>query len=193
MVALVRRRHRTLGARSRLLVEWIDEHEWTRGAELGVFRGDNLLHMLRSCPPLEMVGVDVWEPLDSRPICPGGRSYGEWPLAQFHHTLCQTIVADGFGDRARLMRMPTTDAAAWFPNGHFDFVFIDADHTAEGFTGDLFAWAPKVKADGWLIGHDYNRRNFPGVVRVVDTVLPSRTIHEDHVWACPKAESVFGL
>jgi hypothetical protein len=196
MIRMVRRpgvARRTPGGRARLLAAWVEEHGWTCGVELGVFRGDTFLHLLRTCPKLEMIGVDVWRPLDDQPIYPGGRSYDSWPLEEFYQTLLRQLSAEGLADRAMLIRDLTARAAAQYPDGFFDFVFIDADHTTTGITADLFAWAPKVKPDGWIIGHDHNRRDFPGVVRVVDTVLPSRSLHEDSVWACPKALSVFGL
>ncbi len=170
-----------------MLERLIKEHGWRWGAELGVFRGDTFKHLLRSCNLDLLVGVDVWIPLPkTQPILPGGRSYGAWPLEEFYQKLLIDIepVPEGF-----LWRMETVAAAEGFPDEHFDFIFIDADHTAAGLTADIVAWMPKVKADGWVLGHDYNIRKFPSVVHVVDTLFPRATQYPDHVWGGPKRAS----
>ena len=55
--------------------------------------------------------------------------------------------------------------------GNFDLVFLDADHSFEGVTADLAAWEIRVKAGGWIGGHDYRnpdpRFRF-GVTEAVD-------------------------
>lgn len=43
-----------------------------------------------------------------------------------------------------------------FPDGFFDWVYIDADHTLEACLADLQAASPKVKPGGVLAGHDYH-------------------------------------
>ena len=46
-------------------------------------------------------------------------------------------------------------AAAFFADGAVDTVFVDADHHFEAVAADLYVWWPKVKAGGWLAGHDF--------------------------------------
>lgn len=191
MVA-VRKGNRAL-ERAQVLERLIKEHGWRKGAELGVFRGDTYKHLLRSCDLDLLVGVDVWRPLpESRPILPGGRSYEAWPLEEFYQNLLQWIDETRLVATPRnafLLRMLTADAAGSYLDGFFDFVFIDADHTAPGLTADILAWLPKVKMDGWVLGHDYNIRKFPSVVHVVDTLFPRARQYPDHVWGSPKSEA----
>lgn len=184
MVA-VRRNHRR-----RVIARMAQRLGWTRGAELGVFRGDTFLYLLDALPALEMVGVDIWRPQPEKDgIAPGGRSYLSHDLeSYFAHV---THGAQRFGPRATLMRMSTVEAASRFPDGHFDFVFIDADHTAAGVSADIMAWAPKVNADGWIMGHDFNPRKFPGVVQCVREMVPRYRVLEDTVWAVAKTDTVF--
>ena len=47
-------------------------------------------------------------------------------------------------------------AALQFPDEYFDFVYIDGDHSYTAVLQDLKAWGPKVKAGGFLGGHDYS-------------------------------------
>jgi len=49
----------------------------------------------------------------------------------------------------------STDVVAQFPNHYFDFVYIDANHYFDPVLADLEAYAPKVKKNGFLCGHDY--------------------------------------
>jgi len=70
-------------------------------------------------------------------------------------------------DRRAIRQGLSVDIASTFPDGHFDAVFIDADHTREGVAEDLAAWYPKVKAGGLVSGHDYGDDCW-GVTEAVD-------------------------
>lgn len=129
-----------------VLTDLVKAHGWTRGAELGVDKGVLFNMLLTNCPRLHLVGVDI----------------GAVPKRVQH---CLAIVED-FPERALLMHQTTHEAAGHFQDGHFDFVFIDADHSAEAVAQDITDWRPKVRKGGWLGGHDYNQK-FPGVVQAV--------------------------
>lgn len=155
---------------------------WRIGAELGVFRGETFFHLLATCPDLAMVGVDCWEPKPEKDGIEGGRSYARHDLDS-HYAAVREKTAP-YGSRAVLLRMNTVDAAAHFPDGHFDFVFIDADHTYEGVRSDIAAWLPKIRPGGTMLGHDWNRKDFPGVIRAVEEWFGGPDLlHPDHVWA----------
>jgi predicted O-methyltransferase YrrM len=51
--------------------------------------------------------------------------------------------------------MDSAASAHMFPDEHFDFVYIDADHSYEGVVRDMKAWWPKVKKGGLFCGDDY--------------------------------------
>ena len=52
-------------------------------------------------------------------------------------------------------------------NNSIDFVYIDAEHDYNSVKQDLSVWFPKVKIGGFLAGHDYNKEQFPGLVKAV--------------------------
>jgi len=136
-------------------VNLVNEHRWMRGAELGVDKGILFGALLRGCPQLELVGVDVFPDRE--------RSHRAFDLVK------------EFPERAKLLEMPTRKAINWVDDGEFDFVFIDADHGYEAVKEDIKLWRPKVKTGGWLGGHDYHPRKFPGVVKAVDEAFEGKT------------------
>jgi hypothetical protein len=76
-------------------------------------------------------------------------------------------------------------AAHTFLNQSLDFVFINADHSYEGCAADIHAWLPKVKAGGWIGGHDYDNTDYPGfgVKRAVDQAFgPAVELGENFCW-----------
>ncbi len=60
-------------------------------------------------------------------------------------------------------------AAERYEDASLDFVFIDAGHDYDNVRADIVAWLPKVKAGGFLAGHDYHTAE--GVARAVGELL----------------------
>lgn len=173
-----------------VLIELIELHGWKSGVELGVFGGKNILNLIKECPDLHMVGVDLWEPKkwQDNHRDNGGRSYVDVDLKTLLKVLKRRIVEKGYGGRIELLQMDTSIAASRYVTGitrgfipPFDFVFIDADHMEESVRADIEMWEPLVRTGGMVLGHDY-QLDFPGVIRVVDEIFPSRTLYSSTVW-----------
>ncbi|KKM91609.1 hypothetical protein LCGC14_1226810 [marine sediment metagenome] len=47
------------------------------------------------------------------------------------------------------------DSVNRFKDNSIDFIFIDADHSAESVTKDIKAWYKKIKKGGIMSGHDF--------------------------------------
>lgn len=60
-----------------------------------------------------------------------------------------------FGDRSRLVRKTSLEAAPDFEDGQLDFVYLDGQHHYEAVRDDIAALWPRVRAGGILAGHDY--------------------------------------
>jgi cephalosporin hydroxylase len=67
------------------------------------------------------------------------------------------------------VQLPSLQAAKLYKDSSLDFVFIDADHEYESIVADIEAWLPKVKAGGYIAGHDYP---YPPVNLAVTQLLP---------------------
>lgn len=82
------------------------------------------------------------------------------------------IVNSGMGNRIKLLEMSSLDASCQFPDGHFDFVFLDSSHKFEPTKAEIRAWYYKIKEEGWLAGHDYFSKENPEVAMAVNEVIP---------------------
>jgi beta-1,4-mannosyl-glycoprotein beta-1,4-N-acetylglucosaminyltransferase len=58
-------------------------------------------------------------------------------------------------EQLRMIPRSSEEAAAIVPDNSLDLVFLDADHSYDGFTKDLQLWFPKVKSGGIIAGHDF--------------------------------------
>jgi len=156
------------------------------GAELGVFWGETLLYLHTRFPGFCLIGVDAWEyPAYGPGSDDGFRSYRKFPLERFYDDVM--VWADKT-PMVQIVRDDTAAAALQFPDDYVDFIFIDADHTEAGVRADIYAWAPKVRSDGIIIGHDHE---YPSVKRAIDDLLPGWTAHEHSVWSIDKRDTCF--
>lgn len=93
----------------------------------------------------------------------------------------QNVQDMGVESLIHVLRRPSADAAHSFPDGSIDLVMIDADHRYESVRQDIDAWLPKVKLGGTIMGHDYNPRKWPGVVRAVRETWDEFAV-ENRIW-----------
>lgn len=129
---------------------------WNRGVEVGL--GHGLLFGRLLGLGIDMVGVD----LGLRPE--------------------RRAAVEALGGTVHWM--PSLEAASLVPDGWADFVFIDAGHSYGAVSADIAAWAPKVRAGGWLGGHDYHAAH-PGVILAVDEAFAEVDRLPGYIWARP--------
>jgi hypothetical protein len=138
------------------------------GAEIGVFGGDLSERLLRR-PDLTLHLVDSWGDYEPS-LTESGDYHADLTDDEQEGYYAKTKAAvSSFNGRAVIHRAKSLCAARKIPDG-LDFVFIDADHSYEGCSTDIAAWAPKLKPGGLLSGHDYDNTDYPqwGVKRAVD-------------------------
>ena len=110
-------------------------------AEIGVARGEFSELILKITEPDLLHLVDVWN-------------------SKTYHAGLFRKVADKFKNlidegRIQILRKLSTDAAEDFDDNYFDWIYIDTDHSYATTRGELVKYAPKVKHDGIIAGHDY--------------------------------------
>lgn len=75
-------------------------------------------------------------------------------LQSAHYNATQQRVAFA-GGRVRLLKAWSKDAAASFPDNHFDWVYLDALHSDWALADDLSRWWRKLRPGGLMSGDDY--------------------------------------
>jgi len=74
------------------------------------------------------------------------------------------------------------DAVKTFADRSIDAVYIDASRDYQSVKNDIVAWLPKLRAGGFLCGHDYSSTKFPGVVKAVNEHKRPDRIFPDTSW-----------
>lgn len=100
------------------------------------------------------------------------RAFGVDRYADRHNTAeyKRALKHIGMTSRYHLIRMSFSEALDLFPDGHFDFVYVDGyAHGGELGGTTIFSWFRKVRIGGVIAGDDYHS-DWPLVVRAVDSL-----------------------
>ena len=119
---------------------------WGTVAELGVDRGDFSAQILATCEPRTLHLVDLWHT----------DRYHDGLFEQTRQRFAPEIARG----QVHIHRKASVDAADDFADGHFDWVYIDTDHSYATTARELRRYAAKVKPDGLIAGHDYVMGNW---------------------------------
>ena len=119
---------------------------YTRGIEIGTGGGVYSEVLCQTIPGLRLVCVDLWRPYDGY-LDFTSVEHLEQDYAQAKARLAPYCV--------ELWRKDSMDASTIFPNGGFDFIYIDANHQHPWVDNDIRWWERKVRPGGIVSGHDY--------------------------------------
>ncbi len=142
------------------------------GAELGVFKGHLSPTLLEHTQPKKLHLIDPWYFLTGRWQWANGNQSTVDALIKVLQTF-KKEVEDGrivvhVGDDLQVL--------ATFPDGYFDWVYIDTSHEYEHTKQELHLLDSKVKQDGIIAGDDWqpdpNRRHY-GVYQAVNEFVSS--------------------
>lgn len=144
------------------------------GCEVGVWEGDNLCHMLESCPNIKnIIGIDPYTPYDDYA--------GSMVAEQFdgvRQKLFSNIASVDSTDRVTFLETTSLDGSTQIEDGVLDFVFIDANHTYQHAYEDFNLFYSKVKSGGIFAGHDFS---IPGVNQALVQFLNERGVENGRV------------
>ena len=121
-------------------------------AEIGVNRGDFSAQVLALASPAKLHLIDAW---------------GD---PKRYHDGLQLEVGERFREeiarqRVVINRGLSTEVLPTFPDGYFDWVYLDTVHSYSVTAAELALLQHKVKNDGIIAGHDYSMGNWVGGVR----------------------------
>ena len=163
--------------REHVLERLIKENGFIHVAELGLWKGRTILHILQNCPDVRYIGVDEWQQRPEREGIPGGQTYEQWDMVGLE-THVRKVVSS-YSDRCTILKMSTTEASKLVADASLDLVFIDADHSESAVRTDIENWLPKVRPGGILAGHDYD---WPTVRKVADEQFTNIATGPDNLW-----------
>lgn len=124
-----------------------------KGVEVGTFKGEFSKEIMKNWDGT-LYMIDVW------------RGLGEEYKDSSNHNIHTSAYADamksieGYEDRAIMVRTDSVIGSKMFEDESLDFVYIDANHAYDWVVADIKCWFPKVKKDGFLLGHDYIAMNW---------------------------------
>lgn len=87
-----------------------------------------------------------------------------------------------FSSNVQKMKMSGNEAIEHIEDESLDLVYIDGLHTYEGCKNDIEKWLPKIKPGGYIAGHDYGSKHFPGVKEAVDEFFTPDKTFRDSSW-----------
>jgi len=142
---------------------------YTKGAEIGVASGRHAREMFEDVPDLCLTLVDPWTEYFR---------YSQRLCDERYERVMNTL---GTFENARIMRMTSLEASQQVPDGCLDFVYIDADHRFDAVMQDIILWAPKVRKNGIVAGHDYYHFYQAGVVDAVRAYVRAHNVRRWYV------------
>lgn len=115
-------------------------------AELGVDQGAFSAEILARTAPTCLHLVDIW----------GDARYNETKAQEVKARFAPQIESG----QVQITRGLSTEAVHQFADESFDWIYIDTDHSYATTLAELQLWAPKIKPNGIIAGHDYSMGNF---------------------------------
>ena len=120
-------------------------------AELGVDEGSFTELIFKNCNPKKMHLVDFW----------GSERYNQNKRQNVESKFRQQI-----NDKTLEINLGlSTQVVNDFKDDYFDWIYIDTDHSYKTTYEELVTYSTKVKADGFMAGHDFILGNWDGMVR----------------------------
>ncbi len=87
-------------------------------------------------------------------------------------TIIYHVMQSGLYDNIEIVPFDSLNASCRYPDGYFDFVFIDSSHEYNNTIAEIILWHRKIVDGGILAGHDIFSEENPEVRKAVDELLP---------------------
>ena len=145
--------------------------QYSRGAEIGVYKGEFSRLILERIKPVEFHLIDPWEyfsdPTYEKSWYGGSAGKDQANMDFIYRSVSETFRSLG---NVVIHRSRSADCAHLFPEAYFDWVYVDGNHQYEFVKQDLELYFPKVKPGGFIAGDDYGTPGWwdDGVTRAVD-------------------------
>lgn len=119
--------------------------------EIGVYRGD-FSKQIYNVDVDELHLVDPWIGPGNSGDKDGNNKISVPDISVFYPQVCEFFNGK---PNVKIARMKSEDYLKTVPDNYFDLIYIDGNHSYYGAMSDLEMAYHKVKAGGWIAGHDY--------------------------------------
>lgn len=130
--------------RTEFLKQFAEESSGWKMAEVGVAFGDFSEEILKICLPQKLYCIDLWE-------C---ERYSAGKVSVQNKLKCEIEAG-----RVEILQGTSIQKLNEFDDGELDWVYIDTVHDYETTKKELEICHKKVKAGGYICGHDYTKYN----------------------------------
>jgi hypothetical protein len=124
-------------------------------AEIGVAKGDFSVEILKWMEPKKFTLIDPWEEQAKADYRTDSSNVHQHEFDRRYNDVLARFQAERASGVVEVKRAYSTVCASEFPYEHFDFVYIDGDHTYGAVLADLRTYYPRLGRDGFLAGHDF--------------------------------------
>lgn len=142
-----------LGAKREILLDCLPKGG--RVAEIGVALGDFSECIYQQAQPMELHLIDPWAFQDDEDYKLDDSNVPQAEADRRHLSVCERFAPQIEAEVIKVHRDYSENAVGQFPDDYFDWIYIDANHTYEACLSDLRLYAPKVKPNGFICGHDF--------------------------------------
>jgi len=133
-------------------------------AELGVFTGSFSEKIKSLLNPQKLYLVDIFHG-----VMGSGDVNGEhFQFINLNDSFDNLTHRYSTDPKIKIVKSTTIEFLNSVNDDYLDAVYIDADHSYEAVKQDLNLSFRKVRENGFIMGHDYEENEFPGVVQAVD-------------------------
>ena len=145
-------------------------------AEIGVLEGDFSEEILKHALPEKLHLIDPWLHQDREDYQKDHANAEDAVQDARYQGVLRKFASRIDAGTVEIIREFSDVAVDRFEDKSLDWVYIDAVHSYDGALADLRAFAPKIKDDGFILGHDFTnsppaRKMEFGVVEAVRDFL----------------------
>ena len=137
---------------------------FTKGAEVGVEKGNFSEFLCNKMPNATIYCIDVWKRYDGDH---GYKHQKNYIAARDRLEKCPNAI---------IIKDLSVNVYKQFPKNTFDFVYIDSNHDFDYVMEDIIGWSRVVKKGGYICGHDYMKYKTIQVMEAVDAYVTSHNI-----------------
>ena len=148
-------------------------------AEIGVAKADFSRNILAHAAPARLHLIDPWIHQQRSDYAHDISNVKDSEQEDRHLFVRNGLRAEIESGQVILHREYSKDACIKFSDNYFDWIYIDGLHSYQGVKEDLDNYLPKVKPDGFILGHDF--ANHPeatamefGVVKAVEEFVRTK-------------------